>query len=277
MNIRADLHLHTTASDGRWTPEQLINEIRRAGIGLFAVTDHDSLDSLAQTGQLVRGSGLRFLPGVELSARLNGHGYHLLAYGFDPDDQNLVALVEANNARLAASGDQAVRMLAQRGYPISLDDYSDYIWDRRRGGWKALNFLIDRGICRDVHSYFGETFAGELSHPQPEFPAPEEVIAVARQAGGVVILAHPGVLFYNGIDTRRLDALVDMGIEGIECYSFHHDEAAARHFLAYSRSRNLLVTGGSDCHGGFAGRPLGMPPIYASALRLGILSERLIA
>lgn len=274
--VRADLHLHTTASDGTWSPERLIAEVQRAGIGLFAVTDHDSLGSLTEAAERVRGSGLRLLPGVELSARLNGQLYHLLAYGFDPMGPELTAFVAANGARLAGAGDDAVQMLSEAGYPISLDDYAAYTWERGRGGWKSLNFLIDQGICQDVRAYFDRVFAGELAHPQPEFPSPEEVIAVARRAGGVVILAHPGALFYNGVDEDLLDQLAEMGIDGVECYSFHHDDATTRRLLEYSHRRDLLITGGSDCHGGFAGRPLGMPPIWVDDLRLGVLAERVI-
>lgn len=276
MDIRTDLHLHTIASDGRWTPEELVERVQQSDIGLFAVTDHDSLGSLAATAECIRGRGLRFLPGVELSARLNGQLYHLLAYGFDADDPALKALVGANNARLLNSSDEAVRLLRGVGYPISLDDYDAYTWDRRRGGWKALNFLIDWGFCRDVHSYFGELFSGELAHPEADFPPPEDVIAVVKQAGGVVILAHPGARFYNGLDTRRLDELVELGLQGLECHSFHHSRESTRWFKDYCRSRDLLITGGSDCHGGFADRALGVPPIYDGDLRLGILEEAII-
>jgi predicted metal-dependent phosphoesterase TrpH len=277
MDIQTDLHLHTTASDGRWTPDELVARVQQAGIGLFAVTDHDSLGGLAATAECIRGSGLRFLPGVELSSRLNGQSYHLVAYGFDADDPALKALVEANNTRLLNNSDEAVRLLRSSGYPISLDDYATYTWDRRRGGWKGLNFLIDRGFCRDVHSYFGELFGSELVHPAAGFPPPEDVIGVVQQAGGVVILAHPGAPSYNGLDTRQLDELVEVGLQGLECYSFHHSRAATRWFLDYCHSRDLLITGGSDCHGGFAGRALGMPPVHDDDLRLGILEEAIIA
>jgi len=276
MDLRADLHLHTTASDGRWPPEQLIEEVQRVGIGIFSVTDHDSLGSLAETTERVRGNGLRFLPGVELSARLDGQLCHLLGYGFEPDEPGLVSFVEANHARLHGGSDDAVRLLAEAGYPISLDDYATYSWDRRRGGWKALNFLIDQGLCRDVHSYFSELFGNGFVHPEPEYPSPEKVIAAIRQAGGVVVLAHPGAFFYNDVYAGRLDRLVEMGVAGVECYSFHHDEVMTRFFLEYCRQRDLLVTGGSDCHGGFAGRALGVPPVHASDLRLGSLLERVI-
>jgi len=275
MDLRADLHLHTTASDGRWPPERLIAELQQASIGLFAVTDHDSLGSLARTAELARDADLRFLPGVELSSRLNGQAYHLLAYGIDPANPALSAFVKANEARLTGASDAALRLLVEAGYAISLDDYAAYTWDRQRGGWKALNFLIDHGMCRDVHSYFDELFTGDLVHPQADFPSPEEVITVAQAAGGAVILAHPGAAFYNGLDDGRLDELVDMGLQGLECFAIYHDEAATHRFLDYCRGRDLLVTGGSDSHGGFAGRTLGVPPVNASDLRLGALEERL--
>jgi hypothetical protein len=277
MDLRADLHLHTTASDGRWTPQQLIRELQRVGIGLFSVTDHDSLGGLAETADRVQGTGLRFLPGVELSTRLNGQVYHLLGYGFEPAEPRLVAFTRSNGARLHGASDDAVKLLAEVGYPISLDEYASYTWDRQRGGWKALNYLIDQGLCRDVHSYFSELFGDRVVHPQPDYPSPERVIDAVRQAGGVVVLAHPGAYFYNGLNYRRLDELVETGLAGVECYSFHHDAETTRFFLDYCDSRDLLVTGGSDSHGGFAGRALGVPPVYANDLRLGMLLEHAVA
>jgi predicted metal-dependent phosphoesterase TrpH len=275
MDVRVDLHLHTCASDGRWTPQQLVTEVRRAGIGLFAVTDHDSLGSLAEAARLARARGLGFLSGVELSSRLDGQLLHLLAYGFDPADPAMASFVAANEARLVRADDEAVRVLVEAGYPISYDDYVAYHWDRRRGGWKSYNFLLDRGFCHGVWDYFDRLFGADRPHPEPEFPAPEEVIATARTAGAVVILAHPGAHFYNGLDVQGLDRLVEMGVQGLECYSFHHDEARTRRFLDYCRRRDLLVTGGSDCHGGFVKRPLGVPPVFTRDLRLGALAGRI--
>jgi predicted metal-dependent phosphoesterase TrpH len=277
MDLRADLHLHTTASDGCWTPEQLVEEVRQTGIGLFAVTDHDSLGSLRVTADLIRGSGLSFLPGAELSACMGGQLYHLLAYGIDPHDPTLNSLVLASNLRLQAASDDAIAMLVKAGFDITLDDYVAYDWDRRRGGWKALNFLIDRGFCRDVRSYFDELFVGRLAHPQADFPPPELLIAAAQNAGGLVVLAHPGARSYNGLGRERLDDLVDMGLSGLECYSMHHDAMTTLRFLEYCRGRDLLITGGSDCHGGLVQRSLGHPLVYAHELRLGPLQERLMA
>lgn len=275
MDLRVDLHLHTTASDGRWTAEELIGEVKQAGIDLFAITDHDSMGSLAEASEQVRGSGLGLLPGVELSTQADGQWYHLLAYGFDPADSDLVELVRANGVRLAEAGDGAVRLLFDAGYSISLDEYATYTWDRRRGGWKALNFLVDRGFCHGVRSYFDELFV-EIPHPEPKYPAPEAIVRAVRAAGGVTVLAHPSLYFGNGLNLQQMDRLVEMGVEGIECFSSYHDEATAQELLDYSRHRQLLTTGGSDCHGGFVGRALGMPLVHACDLDLGVLEERVI-
>ncbi len=274
-SVRADLHLHTTASDGCWTPEQLVDEVSRAGIGLFAVTDHDSLSSLAEAADRARARGLRFLPGVELSSMLNGQWYHLLAYGFDPGDEALLALAAANEARLDGINDEAVRILIAAGHPISWDDYAAYTWDRRRGGWKAFNYALDRGLCHDTRGYFGTLFA-DLAYPGADFPPPAEVVAAVKQAGGVVVLAHPGAYFNGDLGYGQLETLVEVGVEGIECYSFHHDAQTTRRLLDYCHRRGLLITGGSDCHGGFVGRALGVPPVRAGDLRLGALEGKVI-
>ena len=275
VNLRVDLHLHTTASDGRWPPERLVAEVRQAGIGLFAVTDHDSLESLAPTLRLVRGSGLNFLPGVELSSQWEGQWYHLLAYGVDGQDADFRAFVAANQARLRQVGDDAIALLVQAGWPIPLDEYETYTWDRRRGGWKALNFLLDYGFCADLPGYFA--LFQEVGFPPTHFATPPEIVAAAQRAGGVVILAHPGAYFTNGLDRARLDRLIEAGVQGLECYSSHHDAARTGELVDYCRRRDLLITGGSDFHGGFAGRALGQPPLYLDDLRLGVLPEMVIS
>lgn len=275
MSVRVDLHLHTTASDGRWSPEQLIDRVKQKGIGLFAVTDHDSLASLAESAKRVRGTGLQFLPGVEVSSQLQGQVYHLLGYGFDPDHPGLVEFVAENNALLNSTNDEIMRRLAASGLPISLDEYDAYSWDRHRGGWKSLNYLLDHGVCQDVPGY--NRLLGETTHPEPDYPSPDQVSAVVQQAGGKVILAHPGVYFRNHLDVQLLDQLVEMGIQGLECYTVHHDKASTECFLDYCRDRDLLITGGSDCHGGLVGRSLGEPPVFISELKLDGLVERLQA
>ncbi len=275
--MRVDLHIHTTASDGRWTPREVVEHVRAAGIGLFAVADHDAVDNVRPTAEAARRAGLAFLPAVEVSARLNGTGVHILAYGVDPDHPDLRRLVEANRALLDWVNEETLRRLARAGYPIDLEAYAAYQHDPSRGGWKALNYLIDLGICRDVHDFFERLYVDPFRPPDPPFPHPAEVAAVVRAAGGVPVLAHPGMsLRRQGIAPETLTPFLESGIAGLECYSTYHDPQTTRACLAFCARHDLLVTGGSDCHGGFAGRQLGVPPVHLEDLRLGPLLERIL-
>ena len=275
--MRVDLHIHTTASDGRWTPQEVVERVQAAGIGLFAVADHDAVDNLRPTAEEARRAGLAFLPAVEISARLNGREVHILAYGIDPDHPDLKWLVESNRALLEWANEETLRRLAKAGYPIDLKAYEDYQYDPSRGGWKALNYLIDLGICRDVRDFFDRLYVEPYRPPDPEFPHPGEVAAVVQDAGGVPVLAHPGMsLRGQGITPESLVPFLESGIAGLECYSFYHDPQTTRACLSFCARYDLLITGGSDCHGGFANRQLGVPPVYLGDLRLGPLVERVL-
>jgi predicted metal-dependent phosphoesterase TrpH len=274
--MRVDLHIHTTASDGCWPPERLIVELQARTIGLFAIADHDSVASLPQAETLAWEAGLAFLRGVEVSTHLDGHLFHVLAYGFDLDDPVLAVLLRETAARLSRANEETIRRLINTGFQIDLADYIAYNHDRTRGGWKALNFLIDRGFCTGVRDYFENLVAHEAIEP-PSFPHPADVVAVIREAGGVPVLAHPGVsLRPAGISDETLCPFLEFGIAGLECYSPSHNEATTRFCLDWCARHDLLATGGSDCHGGFVGRELGVPAVETADLRLGELEGRIV-
>ena len=274
--MRADLHIHTTASDGCWTPERVVVEVQARGIGLFAISDHDSVASVLPAEALAREVGLAFLRGVEVSTLLDGHIFHILAYGFDLGNPTLAMLLQENEAKLARTSGDTIRRLVAAGYEINLDDYAAYEYDRTRGGWKALNFLIDRGFCTDVRDY-SRNLVAHLPVEWPSFPHPAEAIAIIREADSVPILAHPGIsLRHTGVTSETLCPFLDFGIAGLECYSHYHDEAMTCSCLEWCTRHDLLITGGSDCHGGFVGRELGVPAVDTADLRLGELEERII-
>ena len=274
--MRADLHIHTTASDGRWPPEQLLDEIKAHAIELFAVTDHDTIDSIEPVETLVRGSGLGFLRGVEVSTWLDEHYVHILAYGFETANPALASLLHENRRKIMQRNHEVIDKLIEAGYPINSDDFETYEYDRTRGGWKALNFLIDRGFCTGVSSYW------DLETGPPSvyrtFPHPAEAIATIRGAGGVPILAHPGATWTDngGVNEAALTPLLDAGIAGVECYHRHNDSATTRFCLDWCARHDLITTVGSDCHGGLVNRELGYPPMDTAQLQLGELEDMII-
>lgn len=270
--MRADLHIHTTASDGRWTPTQVVAGCRAAGIGLFAVADHDAVANVLITEQLARFAGLSFIRAVEISSMDGGLLLHVLGYGIDPRHAALVELVDDNRAKLEATDDADIRGLIELGYPLDYDDYLAYEYERTRGGFKSLNYLIDQGICRGPEHFFRDIRA-RLNHPWPDFARPEDAIEVIRSAGGMPVLAHPGasIVDDDGLRADVLGKLLDAGIGGLECYSQYHDATITSSCIEWCESHDLLITGGSDYHGGFVDRRLGEPQVDTAQLRLGSL------
>ena len=273
--MRADLHIHTTASDGRWRTERLVAELETRSIRLFAIADHDTIANLPSAEALAHERGLSFLRGVEVSTNIKGRLFHILGYGFDSDSPALTELLHENRVRAEEHNDITVHKLIAAGYPIDFDDYAAYEYDQERGGWKTLNFLIDLGFCTGVRDYFDNLIA-ELSIGIPSYPHPAEAISVVQQAKGTPILAHPGMsLRHIGVTEESLRPFLDFGISGLECYSQYHDESTTRFCLEWCERRDLLITGGSDYHGGFVGRELGAPIVDTADLRLGELRNKI--
>lgn len=274
--MRADLHIHTTASDGRWTPEQVIAGVQAEGIGLFAVADHDSVGNVLRTEQLAQEADLTFLRATEISAMDDGDLFHILGYGIDPENPALQALLTEQTEKMEAIDAADIRRLIELGYPLDYEEYLAYKYDRTRGGFKSLNYCIDKGLCASPRDFF-VNIRSELGHEWPDFVHPTEAIAVIREAGGHPVLAHPGesLAKRDGLSEATLAPFLAYGIEGLECYSQYHDATMTSLCVDWCDRHDLLMTGGSDYHGGFVGRRLGVPRTDTANLRLGPLLENL--
>jgi len=270
--MRVDLHIHTTAADGRWPPERVISEAQLRGLTLIAVADHDTVGSVRRCAELASDAGIRVLRGVEVSSALNGCLFHILGYGFDLDHPGLAKLLRENTEKLDRADDSVIEGLVARGFDIDLAEYAAYEYDRSRGGWKALNFLIDRGLCADVRDYLERV---RPDRAVPPFPHPREVIGTIRQAGGAAIAAHSQAAMEGArVSEELFERFLEWGVAGLECYHPNHDEAATALCLEWCERKGLLITGGSDCHGGLVGREMGVPQVVWADLRLGDLERR---
>lgn len=268
--LKADLHLHTSASDGTWEPISLVENILKVGISLFTVSDHDSTENVAEVARLAREHQLGFVPGVEINTHHNGHGYHILGLGIDPENQDLQRALKQNRDFLEAKDEQSIHYLS-RIYPqVSVKEYHNFVHPREKGGWKALNYLIAKNLCHNDKDFFplfegpDNPFAGPSA-----FVSPPEAIRVINEAGGKAILAHPGSAFYGPDYHSVVSSLLDAGVDGLEC--FHPDNSAeiTRYCLEVCHKRGLLATGGSDCHGDFVERRhLGYPDVRLSQLNI---------
>jgi predicted metal-dependent phosphoesterase TrpH len=244
-----DLHLHTTASDGRCTPEALVQRAAAAGLSVIAVTDHDTTAGLAPARAATAAAGLRFVAGIEITAIEAGHDVHVLGYFIDPEHAGLQAFLADARASRAARIGAIVERLAAAGAPI--DPQLLLARAARQDGGSVGRPLIARALVEAGHaSDTGDAFERWLGRDRPGFvpragAPPERVIAMVHEAGGLASLAHPGLA---GIDDR-IPALRDAGLDAVEVYHSDHDELARERYAALAERLGLLLTGGSDYHG----------------------------
>lgn len=267
--MKADLHLHTSASDGTWTPKVLIENIVRAGISLFAVTDHDSVENVNLTANLVKDTDLEFIKGVEINSTENGYIFHILGYNVDPENESLNEILQINRDTMEQRDERCIKILQSMDYPVALDEFLTYENNSERGGWKALNYTIDKGLCQHYKEYF-KLFGDKRNGLDIEgCVKPETAISVIKAAGGIPILAHPGSGLYGSNPQETVSLALELGVEGIECFHPENGDEVTEYCLKLCRRENLFITGGSDCHGTFVKeRWLGKPDVDLEQLSL---------
>jgi len=267
--LRADLHLHTTASDGTWMPEEVVLAAKKAGIGIMAVTDHESIDNVLATEKLAVNMGIKFYRGVEISTTYGENSYHVLGYGIDVTNKGLLELLQHNTYLLEQKDEDSIAVLVDKGWPITLKDYHAYSYDRGRGGFKSVNYLQDKGLCKGVDDFFKDIFTKNNDLEFPQFPAIDETIKIIHAAGGSAFLAHSASDFHGlGLEIT-LSALSGQNFDGFECYHSGHSVEDTATLVRHCLEHNKLISGGSDCHGTFVpSRRIGLPVIYENDIRM---------
>ncbi len=247
--IRADLHMHSTASDGVHAPAALM--ARAAGLGFthVALTDHDSTQGLDEVRAAAKAHGMTLIPGLELSCGA-GKEIHVLGYGFDPDDAALQDFCRLRVAQREERTRKMIDRLRELGKPIELARV------REMAGGVMARPHVARALLEAGHvASVAEAFERYLKPGRPAYVPKEDVrvgeaVSLIRAAGGVAVLAHPMEL---GLGETMLLSLVGewkaQGLAGVEVYHPSAQNNHAAFLLRMARSERLLVTGGSDFHG----------------------------
>lgn len=245
--MRADLHLHTTASDGAMTPTEMMNAAADAGMQIVSVTDHDTAEGVAESLFAGGARGLTVIPGIELSVG-GAEEIHLLGYGLDAKDARLRAFL---CDQLTERRERMYKMLGRLralGMDIAPAETGD---GRFMGRVNLARALEKHGHVKSVREAFDRylNVGGPAYVPRRRIETPRG-IEMLKSFGLIVSLAHPGRMKMDGLAlSARLPGWVDAGLDGIEAYHASHAEADARRFDRMARGLGLLVTGGSDCHG----------------------------
>jgi len=244
-----DLHSHTNESDGTCSPAELIAEAVRCGVDTLGITDHDTFTGYNQAVPLAAEAGVELVCGIELSTKLHGHSVHLLGYFLGPDGLadfrtwvlDLQAARRERNIRLVAR-------LRELGFDITLEEAEA----RGRGMTGRPHFariMVEKGYVANLRQafddYLDESATGYVYRREPLFA---EAVEHIRKAGGIASLAHP--VRVKGDVPALMPELCDAGLNAIEAYHSDHDAAHTGQYLGLAKTYGLMVTGGSDFHGG---------------------------
>ena len=250
MKYICDLHTHSTASDGQYTPAEVVGLAREKGLEVLAVTDHDTVDGIEEAVQTGAALGIRVLPGIEMSAR-GYKTFHILGYGMNINDvsfqEHTKGLLDGREER----GERITRFLHEKDVPIDYEEVKAKALGASVGRPHFAAVMLERGYISNYRHAFDYYLDTDEFHEKVENKPPvEECIETIRATGGKVSLAHPWQI---GIDDDALDALVrrlkDMGLDAIECYYPRHTARMTAFYLDLTKKYNLHVTGGSDFHG----------------------------
>lgn len=251
-----DLHAHTTASDGSLTPTELIALAAEIGLRAVAVTDHDTVDGLAEALEAARSLSLECVPGIELSIAYHPGKLHLLGYFIDHSHPGLCERLRVLKENRARRNERMIAKMQALGLPITLEEVAAEAGSETLGRPHMALALAKKGIVASVQEAFDRYLAdGALAHVPKEKIALEEGIALIREAGGLAFVAHPHTLkLADDALPAELLRLREMGVDGMECYYSQYDPARILQFLQMAREAGLLASGGSDFHG--AAKPL---------------------
>jgi predicted metal-dependent phosphoesterase TrpH len=245
LAARADLHIHTTHSDGAYTPGQVVDLARRSGLAAISITDHDCLDGLT-SARTTAGNDLEIVPGVELSTRYRGHVFHLLGYFFRADDSALNSALGRLRHQRAERFREMLARLRSCGVELEHPELDDPGCAETLGRRNLAELLVKAGRAATVREaflrYLGDN--GRAAVPAVGLPV-EEAIALVRGAGGVATWAHPS---YD-CTQEALEELRELGLSALEAEYPGFRRSRIQELRRLAAQAGLAVTGGSDCHG----------------------------
>ncbi len=250
MSSIADLHSHSTISDGRLTPTQLIDLAAGRGVRIMALTDHDIVDGLAEAFVAAKKHpGFTLIPGIEMSTDVPGNEVHILGHFIDWQDADFRKRLSTLQESRLGRARKMVEKLAELGKPVDWDRVQAFA-EGAVGRPHIALALVETGHCETVN----EAFDRFLSRNGPAYVPrdrlePEEVVALILKVGGLATLAHPRELYQAGGLELLLERLKAAGLTGMEVYYQDYTPEEVETFRALAERFNLLPLGGSDYHG----------------------------
>ncbi len=243
-----DLHIHTIYSDGSLTPTEAISYAKNRNIVVIGITDHDTTDSVKEAIAVAKDYGIEIVSGVELAAEFKDspeEEIHILGYFIDYNNENLQQQLKIFRNARQQRAEQIFNKLSHLGLNL---DKQEIFKSQSIGRLHFARILLKKGMVSNIK----EAFEKYLGYGKPAYVPKlklktQQAISIILQAGGIPVLAHP---YANGyIDVNSIKKLIDQGVKGIEVYHPKHHKNAIEELLIIAEKYDLLITGGSDCHG----------------------------
>ena len=246
-----DLHTHSTRSDGTETVEANVARAVELGLAGLGVTDHDSTEGLAQATAAAEGADLEIVPGIEFSAEYDGASLHVLAYWIDPSNPELRAELKRLTDTRFRRGEMMVEKLQELGYEISFDRVREIAGDDLIARPHIAEAMVEAGIVEEEKDAFDRFISDDgIAYVPKHALDPVDALALIRGAGGVCVLAHPGMWKGNGsVPDVLIESMAEGGMVGLEVDHPDHDPAQRSYYGALADRLDLVRTGASDCHG----------------------------
>ena len=282
---RIDLHMHTTVSDGTDTPEEILVRVREAGIGLFAVTDHDAVKGCGAILSLRTADDPAFLTGVEFSCRDEEGKYHILGYGYDPEADGIRRVVELGHGyRMNKVNARLAFLKTEFGFTFPEEEIQHLLALDNPGKPHIGNLMVRYGYAETKELAIRD-YINKL-RGSTQFVRPEEAIGGILAGGGIPVLAHPSYgsgdeLIVGDEMDNRLRKLLDFGLQGVEAFYSGFTKRLREEVLSLAERYGLYITAGSDYHGAnklvqLGDTGLGDPALWPEGLRrfLTVISEK---
>jgi len=256
---RYDLHTHSTCSDGTNTVAQNVSLAIERGIDGIAITDHDTTEGYEEAYRAAEGTALAIVPGLEFSAEHEGASLHVLAYWVDPTHRGLRDELKRLSDSRFRRGEMMVEKLQALGYDISFERVRAIAGDELIARPHVAQAMVEAGIVDTEKDAFDRYISDDGPAYVPKHAlAPLDALTLIRDAGGVCVLAHPGMWKGNGsVPDELIERMAEGGMGGLEVDHPDHDEIQREHYAEVAGRLGLVPTGASDCHGARYGYRLG--------------------
>ena len=243
-----DLHSHTTASDGTYRPSESVKRAKEKGLKAFGITDHDTVAGIKEALAAGEEWGIEIVPGIEISTVDKGQDIHVLGYYINLEDEEFLKRLNSLRNVRTKRNEMIVENLRNLGIDITLDEVSSRkkMTEGNIGRPHIAEVLMEKGVVKTMREAFDHYLAkGAKAYANPPRITPEEAIDMVEKAGGVPVLAHPGLYKDNELVIR----LIHYGLKGIEVRHTDHTPEQEKYYEALTREYHLIATAGSDFHG----------------------------